>query len=59
MSYKLLKCLGLTPLHLATKHGCGDVAKLLIAYNANENITDKNGKFAKDYGLSEIFTSTN
>jgi ankyrin repeat protein len=45
---------GLTPLHLCAMHNNIEIAKLLLAYGANQTLQSSNGERAKDLGLSDI-----
>ena len=45
---------GLTPLHICAMHNNAEIAKVLLAYGANQTLLSAKGERPKDFGLSDI-----
>ena len=45
---------GFTPLHISAKHNNVEIAKVLLAYGANQTLLSTNGERAKEVGLFDV-----
>ena len=52
----LQNCVGETPLHIAARHEMDYIVKLLLHYNADVHITNKNDNTASDLTKDNLYS---